>query len=187
MTNFEEAVCFAVAAHQGTRRKGETTPYILHPMEAASICATVTSDQDVLTAAVLHDTVEDTDVTLAQIAERFGARVAQLVASETEDKRPEMPPEESWQLRKQESLERLKNAEDPGVKVLWLGDKLSNIRSFHRAWRVGGHGIWQAFNQKDPARQAWYYRRIVELLQELCDYDAWQELHRYVEQIFEGV
>ena len=78
MTNFEEAICFAVAAHQGARRKGETTPYILHPMEAASICATVTSDQDVLTAAVLHDTVEDTDVTLAQIAERFGARVAQL-------------------------------------------------------------------------------------------------------------
>ena len=159
-------------------------PYIIHPLEVASICATLTSDLEVLAAAVLHDTVEDTEVTIEEIERSFGPRVAALVRAETENKYEELPPSETWKLRKSQSLEVLKNSEDPGVRILWLGDKLANVRSFYRNWLISGDEIWQDFNQKDPGQQAWYYRNIVELLKELHDTDAWLELRDTVQALF---
>lgn len=187
MDLFEEAIRFAVTAHSGMQRRRESTPYILHPLEAAAIAGTMTSDTQVLAAAVLHDTVEDTDVTMEDILERFGPRVAMLVASETEDKRPGIPPKESWRIRKEESLRDLAEAMDPGVAVLWMSDKLSNMRAFYRAWRVRGNAFWNDFNQTDPAQQAWYYRTIAKLLSNLKSYEAWQEYNYLVNIVFEGV
>ncbi|MBQ7170803.1 MAG: HD domain-containing protein [Clostridia bacterium] len=187
MDLFNKAIAFAAEAHAGTRRKNTDTPYILHPLEVAAIAGTMTSDPEVLAAAVLHDTVEDTPTEPGEIRERFGERIAALVASETEDKRPGVPPEESWQIRKEESLEKLKNAADPGTKILWLSDKLSNMRSFARLRRREGDGLWARFNQKDPAGQAWYYRTVAAYTEELSDTDAWREYTDLIETVFEGV
>ena len=77
----DKAIIFAVNAHRGQFRKGSDTPYILHPMEAAAIVGTMTADDEVLAAAVLHDTVEDTGTTIEQIREQFGERVAALVSA----------------------------------------------------------------------------------------------------------
>ena len=187
MTVFEEALLFAAEKHAGMVRRGEKVPYLLHPMEAAVIAGTLTDDEEVLAAAVLHDTVEDTDTTPEEIERCFGARVASLVASETEPGHRELPPEESWELRKAESLEKLRTAADPGVKILWLSDKLSNMRAFHRLWKVRGDALWEGYHQKDPARQARYYRSIAELLDGLRDTAAWQEYHSLVETVFSRV
>lgn len=70
----DKAICFAARAHAGQVRKGTTTPYIFHPLEAATICATITDDEEVLAAAVLHDVVEDTDTTIGQVEAEFGPR-----------------------------------------------------------------------------------------------------------------
>ncbi len=86
-TIFEKAVLFALKAHEGQKRK-DGGVYILHPLETAVIVGTMTNDLEVLAAAVLHDTVEDTPVTMDDIVNNFGKRVAGLVAHETEDKRP---------------------------------------------------------------------------------------------------
>ena len=186
MTIFEEAIAFAVKAHSGMYRKRESTPYILHPFEVATIVGTITSDEEVLAAAVLHDTVEDTDATIEEIREQFGERLALLVSSETENKRPELPPARTWRIRKEESLLELRNAKDPGVKILWLADKLSNVRAFYRSWRIIGDSIWESFNQKDPVQQAWYYRTVEELTDELRNTFVWQEYQQYVNMIFKG-
>ena len=63
----DHAIIFAVHAHSGTERRGKGFPYIIHPMEAVEIVATMTTDQELLAAAALHDTVEDTDVTIENI------------------------------------------------------------------------------------------------------------------------
>lgn len=187
MDLFETALAFAVKAHAGAVRKGGAVPYILHPLEVAVIAGTLTNDPEVLAAAALHDTVEDTPATLAGIESAFGGRVARLVASETEDKRPGVPPEESWQIRKEESLRELKNAPDPGVKIIWLSDKLSNMRSFYRMYRREGAKLWERFHQSDPAKQAWYYRTVAEYTGELSGTDAWREYADLTEKVFEGV
>ena len=186
MTLLDKAILFAVKAHEGMIRK-DGTPYILHPLEAAAICGTLTRDPQILAASVLHDTVEDTDVTPEEILACFGERVAELVASETEDFFPALSPEDSWEIRKKQSLKKLAETDDSGIKILWLGDKLSNLRSFYRQWQIEGGRMWRRFHQKDPARQAWYYRSIAEALSGLKDSAAWQEYHFLVETIFEGV
>ena len=179
-----EAIAFAVKAHDGMRRKKSASPYILHPMEAAVIVGTMTDDQHLIAAAALHDVVEDAGITIREIEERFGNRVRELVQSETEDKRADQPPEETWRIRKEESLTVLKNTDDIGVLMVWLGDKLANMRSIYRDWKVEGDAMWQRFNQKNVDEQAWYYRSIVKLTERLSDTSAWLEYNTLTELVF---
>ena len=179
-----EAIAFAVKAHDGMRRKKSESPYILHPMEAAVIVGTMTDDQNLIAAAALHDVVEDADVAIEEIEERFGKRVRELVESETEDKRADLPPASTWRIRKEESLSVLKNTDDIAVLMVWLGDKLANMRSLYRDWKVEGDAMWQRFNQKDARQQAWYYRSIVTLTQRLEHTSAWIEYKTLTELVF---
>ena len=180
----DSAIKYAIDKHQGQLRKREGTPYILHPLEAAAIANDLTKDENVLIAAVLHDTVEDTEATIEEVREKFGDRVAELVASETENKRESLPPEETWEIRKKESLEHLKNTEDPAVKILWLADKLSNIRTIYQIYRRDGDDVWNNFHMKDVRKQEWYYRTIVEYLADLKDTLAYMEYSQLVNEIF---
>lgn len=181
----DDAIYFATQAHAGQMRKMANTPYILHPLEVAVIISTMTDDENVMAAGLLHDTVEDCDVDPKEIKARFGPRVAALVQSETEDKLSERPAEETWMERKEESLLMLQHTKDRDVKILWLGDKLSNIRSFYREWLRQGDQMWQALHQKDPKMQGWYYRTIARYLkEELSDTAAYREYVDLVERIF---
>lgn len=180
----DEAIAFAVQSHAGQVRKMAHTPYILHPMEVAVIISTITADEKIMAAGLLHDTVEDCNVDPREIKRRFGARVAALVQSETEDKLSDRPSSETWMARKEESLLMLQLTHDRDVKILWLGDKLSNIRSFYREWLARGDAIWLELNQKDPKKHAWYYRTIAEYLKELEDTAAYQEYVELVNKMF---
>lgn len=180
-----EAIRFAVEAHAGQVRKMANTPYILHPMEVASIIGTMTDDEDVMIAGLLHDTIEDSGVDPGVIREKFGPRVSALVQSETEDRLSARPPAETWQARKEESLLMLEYTKDRDVKILWLGDKLSNMRSFYREHLKTGDAMYQALNQKDPAMHAWYYRTIGTLLAELSAYPAYAEYMELIDKVFD--
>lgn len=119
---FDKAAQFAIEAHKGTERRGKGFPYIIHPMEAATIVANITNDPEMLAAAILHDTVEDTDVTIEQIEELFGPRVARLVNTDTAMKSG------SWRTRRVVQIERFRQS-DRDSQVVALGDKLSNLRA----------------------------------------------------------
>lgn len=179
-----DAMNFAIAAHGDTLRKGDGLPAILHAMEAAVVAASVTGEEEVLAAAVLHDTVEDAGVTPEEIRARFGERVAALVRAETEDKMRHLPPEHSWRARKEAAIAQLAAAEDPGVCIVALGDKLSNLRSFYRSKERRGEAMWEAFHQKDPSQHHWYYRTIANVLMPLSHTAAWQEYDWLIRQVF---
>lgn len=179
-----EAIAFAVKAHDGMRRKKSESPYILHPLEAAVIVGTLTDDQHVIAAAALHDVVEDAEISMQEIEERFGARVCELVQSETEDKRVDLPPDQTWRIRKEESLQVLAQTDDIDVLRLWIGDKLANMRAIYRDFKVEGVAMWQRFNQKDVNEQAWYYRSIAKLTDRLSDTSAWLEYNTLTELVF---
>lgn len=179
------ALIFAVNAHTGMVRKGTDTPYIVHPMEAVVIVASMTSDKEVIAATVLHDVVEDTGHTIEDIKKEFGDRVAGLVASESENNRPELPEEETWKIRKEETLEHLKNASIE-TKMATLGDKLSNIRAIYRDYLKLGDKLWDRFNQKDKSEHTWYYSSIADLLSGLRKYPAWKEYKDLVNKVFGG-
>ena len=184
MELISEAITFAVKAHDGMRRKKGESPYILHPMEAAVIVGSMTDDQSLIAAAALHDVVEDTGISIEEIEAKFGKRVRELVESETEDKRAELPPSDTWRIRKEESLAVLKNAEDIAVLMVWLGDKLANMRAIYRDFKIEGNAMWQRFNQKNVDEQAWYYRSIVTLTERLSHTSAWLEYKTLTELVF---
>jgi len=184
MNMLAEAIIFATMAHDGQMRKFSKTPYILHPLEVAAIIASLTDDQKIVTAGVLHDVIEDCGVDPAIIKDKFGARVAALVQSDSEDRLDPRPPAETWMDRKSDALLMLKHTKNKGVKIMWLGDKLSNIRSIYRAYKEHGDAIWQNLNQKDPAKQAWYYRTIAEYLSDLKDTFAYKEYIFLVNEVF---
>ena len=108
----------------------------------------------------------------------------ELVASETENKREDLPPEQTWRIRKEESIEKLKNTDDLDVLTVWIGDKLSNIRSIYRDFLVEGDGVWEKFHQSDVKVQAWFYRSILKYTARLSDTLAWQEYKNIVEHLF---
>ena len=179
-----EAIAFSTKAHDGMRRRKSNAPYVLHPMEVAAIVGTMTDNQEVIAAGALHDVVEDAGITIEEIGEKFGNRVMELVASETENKREELPPEETWRIRKEESLQKLRDTDDIEIMMLWIGDKLSNIRAIYRNFIVEGNAVWEKFHQPDVNVQAWYYRSIMKYTERLSDTLAWIEYKTLVEKIF---
>ncbi len=180
----DEAIVFAVNAHSGYMRKGSKIPYILHPLEAAAIVAAITEDERVIAAAVLHDVVEDTYVTIEEVNEKFGCFVAGLVAAETENKREGESKEETWRIRKQETIDHLMYSPSREVKILTLGDKLSNMRAIYKDHKAVGNEVWLRFNQKDSNEHAWYYKAVLEVTSDLHQYPAWQELRKLVTEVF---
>lgn len=119
-----DAASFAAKNHKKQKRKGsEGEPYINHPIEVANLLATVggVDDPDIIAAALLHDTVEDTDVTCEDIDTRFGQVVAEYVRELTDDK--SLPKDE----RKRLQIEHAPHL-SRGAKQIKLADKISNIR-----------------------------------------------------------
>lgn len=178
---FDKAVRFATEAHGGTERRGKGYPYLIHVMEAASIVATITNDQEMLAAAMLHDTVEDTDVTITQIREAFGDRVAGLVQHETGPTDPSM----SWRDRKTVQVKQLASA-PYDCKVVAMGDKLSNLRAIALDYCQIGDLLWNRFHAPNgKADVEWYYRSLADAMKELSDTLAFQEFVRLLEETFQ--
>ena len=181
----DEAIIFATNAHKGVERRGKGFPYIVHPLEAVAIAATMTADQEILAAAVLHDVVEDTEYTLEDIEQRFGKRVAMLVNAESDIVIEGVSSKDSWYERKRYALEMLKNASRE-VKIVTISDKLSNIRAIARDYACLGDAFWNTFNVTDPHAHAWRYRALADVLSDLSDTEAYQEFAALVEKVFEG-
>ena len=178
----DRAIVFAVRAHRNVERKGKGFPYIVHPMEAVSIVATMTSDQELLAAAALHDVVEDTDTTVDELRREFGERVARLVEAES-DIRLDGSRADSWHARKQAAIDRLARASHD-AKIVALGDKLSNMRAIARDYAQQGDALWNLFHAKDRKEHEWHYRGLADSLRELHDTFAYQEFEQLIDQVF---
>ena len=163
----DEAVAFAMKAHEGAFRKGTRVPYIVHPLETAVIVSMMSEDEELICAALLHDVVEAL----------FGPRVAALVMAETEDNT------KSWKERKAATLDHLDTAPRES-KILILGDKLSNLRCTARDYMVFGEAIWDRFNEKRKSEHAWYYNGVAERIRELAGYPLCQEYFELCRKVF---
>jgi (p)ppGpp synthase/HD superfamily hydrolase len=124
-TLVRRAYAFAEAAHRGQRRKDDRA-FIAHPVRVARLLAARGYDEEVVAAALLHDVVEDTSVTLSEVRERFGARVAELVACVTED--PELPTAE----RKRAYREGVRHSPE-AARAICAADKVCNASDLREA------------------------------------------------------
>lgn len=177
-----QAMIFAAEKHDGAVRKASNIPYIVHPMEAAAIAATLTDDQEVLAATVLHDVMEDCGVSFEELEARFGTRVAELVRADSHNQGAFACA--SWNVRKREAVRKLAQGGQE-LLLITLSDKLSNIRAIYRDYLRDGDEMFIKFNQTDKRRHAWYYRRCAALTKEAYGHtSAWRELNALVETVF---
>lgn len=179
----DRAIIFAVNAHSNTERRGKGFPYIVHPLEAVSIVATITPDQSLLAAAALHDTVEDTEIDLEDIRREFGDRIAGMVEAESDVFAEGISEEASWHDRKKAAIDRLAAAPHD-AKIVAMGDKLSNMRAIARDYAVQGDNLWNLFHAKDKKDHEWHYRGLAESLSELSGTAAYEEFLNLIDQVF---
>ena len=139
----------------------------------------MTKDEEVICAAVLHDTIEDcSGITWDVLKLRFGGRVADMVAQESEDK------SRSWEERKGATIRRLKDA-PVEVQMIGLADKLSNMRDIDRDYPVLGDELWRRFRMQSKSALAWYYKGIRDVLEEnFKGVEAYEEYCRLIEKNF---
>ena len=154
----EEAIEVAAEAHHGQYRKGTRTPYITHPYAVGLILMEAGCTEAVIIGGILHDTVEDTDLTLEFIRERFGDAIAAIVEGCSENKALR------WRARKTERIEALRTA-SPEVCTVTCADKLHNLRTIISAYDVIGDTVWDRFHG-GVEDQAWYYRSILGAIAE---------------------
>ena len=154
----EEAIEVAAEAHQGQFRKGTRTPYITHPYAVGLILMEAGCPEAVIVAGILHDTVEDTDLTLEFIQEHFGEHVAGIVDGCSENKALR------WRARKTDRIESLRNASQE-VCTVTCADKLHNLRTIISEHDVIGETVWERFHG-EVEDQAWYYRSVLGAISE---------------------
>ena len=179
----DKALIFAIKAHSGVERRGKDLPYIVHPMEAVAIVATMTKDQEILAAAALHDVIEDTEYTVENIRKEFGERVANLVSSETDLVVEGKSESDSWKERKQYAIERLAKL-DRDAMIVSLGDKLSNARAMLQDYEELGEELWDKFHVNDPKLHKWHYEGLRDSLSELKGTYAYEEFCEIIDKLF---
>lgn len=184
MSVVEKAIIFASTLHDGDFRKGTDIPYIVHPMEAVAIASSITDDAEVIAAAALHDVVEDAGVTKDKLEKTFGKRIADIVDAESENKRPDKNPTETWKIRKEEAIAHIKGSDDIAIKIVALSDKLANLRAIYKDKEAIGDKIWERFNVKDPMEHKWYYSAMADATKELSDTVAWKEYRELLDKVF---
>jgi (p)ppGpp synthase/HD superfamily hydrolase len=160
---YDAALILAIRAHSSQVRKGSDIPYASHPIHVSIILLRYGFPEDVAIAGLLHDVVEDQEVSLASIEAGFGPAVAEMVASVTERKQ-EGGAKRPWKVRKQEALEHMRGASLDAV-ALKAADVLHNVRSLAAQLYQTGPATWTAFS-RGPEDALWYYRSVAALARE---------------------
>jgi (p)ppGpp synthase/HD superfamily hydrolase len=173
----EKALQVASRAHEGQYRKTTDIPYISHPAAVGMMLMRDGYDDETVAAGILHDTVEDTQVTLDEIKALFGERVAGIVEGCSEPEKAL-----SWEERKEHTIEFLKTAPEE-VRVVSCADKLHNIRSISDSYSKIGDAAWDRFN-RGKEQQEWYYRSLVTSLGSQSEFSLLEQLRREVNKIF---
>ena len=176
-----QAIRMAVKAHRGQARKLSGVPYIFHPFSVAKILIEYGCAEYVVVSGLLHDTVEDTSVTVEAIRQHFGNEVARIIESVSEPDKSQ-----PWEERKRHTVEGIKT-HPMDVLLVECADKLDNIRSLRTDYGRYGNAVWSAF--KRPAKQQrWYYQSLKEAFLERVkgesDIGLFKEFAQEVEQLF---
>jgi (p)ppGpp synthase/HD superfamily hydrolase len=123
----EQAIRAASVLHKGQVRKGDTPfPYITHLYAVAMLVSDYTDDEDIIVAALLHDTLEDTDYTPEELQDDFGGIVKDIVLGVTQPE-PDAEGKEAWKNAKKQYIKQLKNAPE-GSLMVSAADKIHNMR-----------------------------------------------------------
>jgi (p)ppGpp synthase/HD superfamily hydrolase len=173
----EKALKTAAKAHEKQYRKGIDIPYITHPVAVGMILMKAGYSEELVAVGILHDTVEDTELSLQDIEQLFGRNIAQMVEGCSEPDKSL-----SWEERKKHTIDYLGAAPEE-IRVVACADKLHNIRSIASDIEQFGEQVWGRF-KRGKEQQEWYYTHVIESLGMQSNFQLLDELKIEVERLF---
>ncbi|MCM3666236.1 HD domain-containing protein [Mesobacillus subterraneus] len=178
MDKIYKALEIAAMAHEGQYRKNTKIPYIAHPVAVGMILQKAGYSEEMVAAGILHDTIEDTELTIADIEREFGTEIAAIVAGCSE-------PDKSlfWEERKEHTIEFLKTA-PVEIRVVACADKLHNVKSIRTDEEQNGDTVWTRF-RRGKVQQEWYYRNVIGSLGYASKFPLLEELELEVNRLFQ--
>lgn len=174
---YAKAIQTALKAHEHQVRKIDATPYVIHPLEVGMLLSKYGLSDDIVIAGILHDTVEDTALTLSDIEENFGETIAMYV-----DFCSEKDKCDSWENRKRDYLRRMEEAPLEALYVI-CADKVSNTESLLKNISEYGTDIWDRFNAGFE-KQRWYYREALIKLERIKPHPLHDLLSQNIDALF---
>lgn len=182
----KKAIQFAARKHDGQKRVADRSlPYITHPFSVALLVAEDGAHDDVVVAALLHDTLEDTATTREEIVEAFNGRVADLVAAVSEVRQDGA----AWRERKMKYLDLLGRSDDDALLIA-AADKIDNIESRLEEYACEGEAFLARFGQPN-GEYLWFHGEVLRLVQaRLPDHSLtkrFAEAHAKQLETFDGV
>ncbi len=177
---FDQALHYAAIVHAGQLRKGTGVPYLAHLLGVASIALEYGANEEEAIAALLHDAVEDAggQGRLADIRQRFGPVVAEIVAGCTDSDAPVKPP---WRERKEAYLAHVAHA-GTGTRLVSAADKLYNVRTILHHYRAHGEEVWRKFHGGREGT-LWYHRAVTNAFRQGGTNELIAELDRAVTEL----
>jgi (p)ppGpp synthase/HD superfamily hydrolase len=161
----DKAIRTAAWAHEqaGQHRKGTDIPYIIHPFGVMTIASRATDDEDTLIACLLHDVLEDVDVSIydeRKMREDFGDRVVAIVKDVTKD-----DTQPTWRAVSEAYLDHLEHRACDQAVTVSAADKVHNLHSVLFDYDVVGDDLWQRFSTKSADDQLWWYEAILAVIE----------------------
>lgn len=177
MELIEKALQVATQAHDGQYRKNTKIPYIMHPVAVGMILMKAGYEDELVAAGILHDTVEDTSLTLNEIKQWFGPKIGVIVDGCSEPNKSL-----SWEQRKEHTIQFLVSAPEE-IRIVACADKLHNVRSILNDFVLEGEEVWSRF-KRGREHQEWYYRSLVKSLGFKSNFKLLDHLSTDVDQLF---
>ncbi len=164
--NLQKAINFSAASHEGQYRKDKNhTPYVTHPYSVMILAIKYSKDENVLISSLLHDVIEDCDVSYEELVEEFGAFVADMVESLSEPKyfgSRDNPM--SWKEKKDAYFAKLANGSDEAILVAAC-DKMHNIQSYIDMTKEEGDVMYK-FGSDGAKEKLWYVTNTLEIIKQ---------------------
>ena len=173
----DKALLFTIKAHKNQSRKNGK-PYLVHPLSVALELAKNGADDELISAGLLHDTIEDAGITIEELKSTFGDKITDYVLFETENKKL------SWEERKQNTIDALKNTDNRNYHMLVCADKLSNIKDIQNDISEKGEDAWSVF-KRGKDKQKWLFESLVDALKVIDDLGMYQEFKNTVSKVFD--
>ncbi len=178
----ERAIVRATVLHHAQKRRVSGVPYIVHPYSVAFLLAHYIDDEDVIIAALLHDTLEDVpEYSAALLREEFGDRVCAIVLEVTEDFTQAEKEDHSirgtnWRARKEQYLHNLSNDSQEALLVA-TADKIHNMRNTLDEYGIHGTEVWDKF-KRNADNLIWFYTEAARVISARLTHPLVDEMNR---------
>lgn len=168
----QHALNDTLVLHKHQKRKGTVIPYASHPISLAMLLIDAKLKEEIVIAALLHDTIEDTELDEKSLRDKYGQEIYDLVMACTEKDQSQ-----KWEIRKSHTIEKFPGLSED-AKWIVLVDKLHNLYSMYYQYQVVGDALWDNFS-RGPEKQQWYYHTLLEKFRQEAQFKNHELLMKY--------